>query len=365
MTRSPKDHMKERPRALLLRIVALAAALTALTTPLTAQPLLGLPVDCTLGRTCYIQQYFDRDPANGAVQDHACGAMANDGHGGTDFAVTSMSQVRAGVTVIATAPGVVLGTRDGMADISSLSDAAPDLDGRDCGNGVVIDHGDGWMTQYCHLRQGSVVVEEGQRVAMGTPLGFIGMSGRASFPHVHLTVRRGEEKVDPFAPRPGPAPACAASAESEAAVAEPDADAGPRRPMARPGGREGLWLEAPPYVPGGLLAVGFADRVPAIAEVREGLQSPDVTAPKTPAMVIWGYAFAGKQGDEIEIIFEGPEGEIGRHVDVLEKSQPFVLRAYGKRTPEAGWPWGVYRGTVIHRRGPQELGRRYIETEVN
>ncbi len=312
--------------------------------------MLGLPVDCTLGRTCYIQQYVDRDPVEGVVEDHACGTLANDGHGGTDFAVATLEQVAAGVTVVAAAPGTVLGTRDGMPDISSLDDGAPDLDGRDCGNGVVIDHGDGWMTQYCHLREGSVVVETGQRVAMGTPIGLIGMSGRASFPHVHLTVRQGNRKVDPFAPFEGPTAACGGADDTARAT---------------PGGREGLWIDTPPYVPGGLIAVGFADRVPSIAEVRSGLRSPAVTSPKAPAMVAWGYAFAGQAGDEIEIIFEGPEGEIGRHTDVLDKAQPFVLRAYGKRTPEAGWPWGVYRATVIHRRGPQELGRRYIETEVN
>ncbi|WP_175570475.1 M23 family metallopeptidase [Vannielia litorea] len=342
-------------------------ALSLLPSPLLAgPPLLGLPVDCTLGRSCYIQQYFDRDPKEGAVQDHACGALANDGHSGTDFAVATLAEVSAGVTVVAAAPGTVLGIRDGMADISSLAENAPDLQGRDCGNGVVIDHGDGWTTQYCHLRQGSVVVEEGQRVAMGTPLGLVGMSGRASFPHLHLTLREGTEARDPFAPEPGPAPACALPAEEGATQdTAPETTSTEDTPRAMPGGRTGLWLEPPAYVPGGLIAVGLTDRVPTIAEVRSGLPTAAVTAPKAPAMVIWGYAFAGEPGDEIEIIFEGPEGEIGRHTDVLDKAQPFVLRAYGKRTPAAGWPWGTYSGTVIHRRDGAELGRRYIRTDVN
>ncbi|WP_301046959.1 M23 family metallopeptidase [Vannielia sp.] len=305
--------------------------------------LLGQPVDCTLGRNCYIQQYFDRDPAEGAVADHGCGSLANDDHGGTDFAVITMQQVKAGVTVVAAAPGTVVGLRDGMPDVSSLSPAAPDLEGKDCGNGVVISHGGGWLTQYCHMRQGSVVVEKGQRVAMGTPLGLIGMSGRASFPHMHLTVRHNGEKVDPFDLTAGPSAACVQGDAAE----------------------KSIWLEPPAYIPGGLLSAGFAQEVPTIAQVRDGLNSPAVSSPKAPALVVWGYAFAGQTGDEIEIIFEGPEGEIGRHTDTLKKSQPFVLRAYGKRTPEAGWPWGVYRGTVIHRRGAQELGRRMVETEVN
>lgn len=348
MIQGGSTEIGERLRALLLCIcgVELILAVPAGAGP----PLLGSPVDCTLGRNCYIQQYFDRDPVEGAVSDYSCGTLANDGHGGVDFAVATMDQVRAGVTVVAAAPGRVLGLRDGMADVSSLAEGAPDLDGRDCGNGVVIDHGDGWSTQYCHMRQGSVVVEEGQRVAMGTPLGLVGMSGRASFPHVHLTVRQGAEKIDPFAPYPGILPACGGAGEAA--------------PRAAAGERPGLWLDPPAYVPGGLIAAGVADRVPSIDEVRAGLASAPVTSAQTPAMVIWGFAFAGQEGDEIEIIFEGPEGEIGRHVETLEKGQPFVLRAYGKRTPRAGWAWGRYRGTVIHRRGAQELGRRYVQTEV-
>lgn len=341
--------MRERLRALLLHICGPAVLLLPL--PASAgPPLLGLPVDCTLGRDCYIQQYFDRDPAAQAVSDYRCGALANDGHGGIDFAVATMKQVRAGVPVVAAAPGRVLGARDGMADISSLAEGAPDLAGRECGNGVVIDHGDGWSTQYCHMRQGSVVVEEGQRVAMGTPLGQVGMSGRASFPHVHLSIRQGSEKIDPFAPYPGVAPGCA--------------EAGKAGMQLNAAARPGLWLEPPAYVPGGLIAAGLAERVPRISEVREGLDSAPVTSARTPAMVIWGFAFAGQRGDEIEILFEGPEGEIGRHTEILEKGQPFVLRAYGKRTPRAGWPRGRYRGTVVHRRGARELGRRYVQTEV-
>ncbi len=351
MTAEPEDKQRERRLALPFAFLALTLAAT----PLTAgPPLLGQPVDCTLGRDCYIQQYFDRDPDAGEVQDFSCGTLANDGHGGTDFAVPTLEAVAAGVTVVAAAPGTVLGARDGMADVSSLAENAPDLAGRDCGNGVMIDHGDGWTTQYCHLRQGSVVVETGQRVAMGTPLGLVGMSGRASFPHLHLTLRQGTEKVDPFAP--DAAVACALPGAAPA-------DAAPT--IASPGGRTSLWLEAPPYVPGGLIAVGLTSEVPSIEEVRAGLRTASVTPPKTPAMVIWAYSFAGAPGDEIEIIFEGPEGEIGRHTDVLDKAQPFVLRAYGKRTPAAGWSWGTYTGTVIHRRDGTELGRRYIQTEVN
>ena len=68
---------------------------------------------------------------------------------------------------------------------------------RNCGNGVVIRHADGWETQYCHLRRGSVQVAEGDRVEAGEPLGLVGMSGEANFPHVHLSVRRDGDRHRP------------------------------------------------------------------------------------------------------------------------------------------------------------------------
>ena len=41
------------------------------------------------------------------------------------------------------------------------------------GNGVVIDHGGGWISQYSHLRSGSVRVHPGDRVSAGQPLGLV------------------------------------------------------------------------------------------------------------------------------------------------------------------------------------------------
>ena len=72
--------------------------------------------------------------------------------------------MRAGVRVVAAAGGVVKATRDGMTDVS-VRDTGPEaVAGREAGNGVLIEHGGGWQTQYSHLRSGSVSVEPGERV---------------------------------------------------------------------------------------------------------------------------------------------------------------------------------------------------------
>ena len=58
------------------------------------------------------------------------------------------------------------------------------------GNFVRVLHDDGTMGVYLHLKQGSVSVREGQRVAVGSALGLSGNTGNSSGPHLHFVVQR-------------------------------------------------------------------------------------------------------------------------------------------------------------------------------
>ena len=281
--------------------------------------LLEPPLDCDLTQTCYVQQGVDHDPGPGA-QDVLCGGLTYDGHKGTDFALPSLAMMQAGVDVIAAAPGTVRGVRNDMVDVLQGSPGAPDVTDRECGNGVVVSHGDGWETQYCHMKQGSITVQTGQTVAMGQVLGHVGLSGQTQFPHVHLSVRRDGAVVDPFAPE-----------AQDTCGAVPD---------------DTLWNDPVAFVPGGLIASGFSDAVPDYDAIKAGTAARDRMSATAPGLVVWGFAFGGRVGDTLTLTIRGPQGEVFSNVQTLERDQAQLFRAGGRRTPPGGWPAGDYIGTV-------------------
>ncbi len=61
------------------------------------------------------------------------------------------------------------------------------------GNFVRVRHDDGTEGVYLHLKQGSVSVRVGQRVAVGSPLALSGNTGNSSGPHLHFVVQQVSE----------------------------------------------------------------------------------------------------------------------------------------------------------------------------
>lgn len=307
---------------------------------LARDPLLGLPIDCTLGEDCFILQYTDADPGPGAA-DYTCGPMSYNGHKGTDFALPSFAAMEAGVDVLVPSPGVIRGVRDGMPDLGADDTPAGVIEGKDCGNGVVIDHGGGWETQVCHMKEGSITVEDGQRVSMGTVLGQVGYSGRTQFPHVHLAVRENGRVVDPF-----------------------NTDE-----ITNCGGEDGtdddLWIDSPAYTAGGLISLGISTGVPAYDDIKTGSAGVNVLTGDAPAIVAWGFAYGGRAGDIMEISIKGPDETVLSATDaVLESHQVLFFRAAGKRMPKEGWPAGSYDVTIRLVRNGLALDTKKTRVDV-
>lgn len=323
------------------RLAALAV-FSSLAVPAAGDISLGLPIDCNVGedRACYIQVLMDHDETEG-VRDHRCGSLSYDGHGGTDFALRSLEQMTKGVNVLASARGVVKAVRDGMPDVAITDKTRAQLQGRDCGNGVVISHGGGWETQYCHLAKGSLQVQKGTYVKTGTVLGRVGLSGRTTFPHVHLSVRKDRQRIDPFAPE----------------LSE----------QCSPDAKDTLWADPLEYQPGGLISAGFTTEMPTYDKVKAGNVVETNASLDAPALIIWGYAFASQAGDVLRLSIRNSGGTLVHATDFkLEKPQAQFFRASGRKTQNADW-WrsGTYHGKVEMLRDGKVLSDSDVKIEVS
>lgn len=292
-------------------------------------PAFELPVRCDTRTTCFIQNYVDAEPGPGA-RDLTCGPLTYDGHDGIDIRQPGPQPGEAGVAVLAAAAGSVRAVRDGMPDVSVKKTGKQAVDGREAGNAVVLTHGNGWETQYSHLRMGSVAVRPGDTVRAGALLGEIGLSGNTEFPHVQFSIRRDGIALDPFSGLP-PGSGCGGPGKS-------------------------LWSAAAeralPYRAGGLLAAGFTTATVDLETALSGSAASAALSPTDPALVFWVASWGLRQGDVETIRVLRPDGT------VLSESQASVpgdkaqwLRYTGRKRRDAAWPAGRYRGEyrVIRR----------------
>lgn len=328
-------------RTIQLVILVVLAAL-----PVAAEPLFVLPLVCPQGSLCPIQQFMDLDPGSTA-RDPWCGTRTYDGHKGTDFRVLSMQDVARGVEVVAMADGVVKASRDGMTDqLVSTDQDREAVSSRECGNGLILDHGSGFETQYCHMRRGSLRLKPGAKVRKGDVLGFVGASGLAAFPHVHVTLRRDGKETDPFT---GLTAGQVCAADGAAALSKGWLDA------------NAVVALAAPDLPT-VLSVGFADG-PVSDKQLASAGNPIPPGKRSPALVGYIWAINLAKGDRFTLRIE-QDGQVfsEQTTEPLDRSKAVYVAYSGKKGAPAA---GRYRLDAAILRDGKRIASESRELDLN
>lgn len=335
--------LKKGPLALRMLSFCLAVLLPTTIIPTaaaqqTSLPDLVWPINCTLDKTCWIARYMDRTSGK-EHGDYRCGMRTQHNHKGTDIALSDFRAMETGVAVHAAAKGRVLALRNGMPDIVVTKERRTKILKQGCGNVIIIGHGGGWRTRYCHLKKDSLLVKKGDTVAAGQPIAQVGLSGITEFPHLHFMLHRNQggkpiQHIDPFDGGLFEDDTCAATANDNT---------------------DTFWAETPDYQPSALLP-------PVIDTSRRTRDTmwnpqPEAMAPDSPQMIVQARGFHALEGDEWRIQLMSPDGRIAVNQTITQKNDRQRILAFaGLRKPDTGFMSGRWAARVKLTRAGAVIG---------
>jgi murein DD-endopeptidase MepM/ murein hydrolase activator NlpD len=230
-----------------------------------------------------------------------------------------------------------------MEDISVKTAGKAAIAGKECGNGVLIEHEGGWSTQYCHMAKGSVRVKIGDQMKTGQPIGLVGLSGDTEFFHLHFTVRHQGKIVDPFA-YGAPENSC--------------------------GGGRSIWAtslaEQTQYRPREIIDYGFAGIAPTMELIESSEIGKHPVTSASDALVAYVRAIGLQAGDQQFLTVQGPGGApvSAANLPALDRDKAQFLVIAGKKRTETAWPAGRYTATYRVTRDSAEVLRKTFDLDA-
>src|SRR4051812_3959189 len=166
----------------LLLICSLVSTLQAQTStfapPAGTKPFPFFPQGGNLWGDLFPGNFVDLQP-DGGILAYNGSDYTYDGHNGCDSVILGIAAQEVGVPIFAALDGFVAETHDGEFDMNTTNETRPV-------NFVLLNHGNGQITQYLHMKKGSVAVSVGQQVKAGQQIGLTASSGNSSAPHLHF-----------------------------------------------------------------------------------------------------------------------------------------------------------------------------------
>jgi hypothetical protein len=289
----------------------------------------ALPLDCTPGTDCWVMNYVDMKPDDQENTDPACLSRTYDSHKGTDFAISGGKTMENGVNVLVPLDGTILKVRDGEPDQWASAEQLDAIKAarKECGNAVIIDHGDKTETVYCHMKRGSIVVKPNQKVKQGDVIGQVGLSGLTEFPHLHFGIIKEGKIIDPFTGQDNMQP-CGK--------------------MKSPLWNKNLELSYTPFV---IQNLGFANDIPDLFSIEQNEDSATNIPLNSELLTFWAVLFGVREGDEIVLEIKDPNGKVfARRAITQDSNRARQFYYTGLKTVRNPLTEGAYTGQVFIKR---------------